>query len=46
MREGARIDDDEGDAVVFRRLNLADQFVFRIALPGDELMTLRARLSQ
>ena len=39
VREGSRIDDDEADMIAFRRLYLGDQFVLRVALRRDQLVT-------
>ena len=41
MGERARIDDDEGDAVVLGRLHLGDQLVLGIALCRDQFVALR-----
>src|SRR6185503_20446439 len=38
VREAARVDDGEADAVGLGRLHPIDQFVFGIALEGDQLM--------
>ena len=38
MREAARIDDGEADAVAARRLHTGDELVFGIALEGDHLV--------
>ena len=42
VREGARIDDDECDAIALRRLNLGDQLVLRVALERDQFMAAGA----
>src|ERR1700722_15000522 len=42
MRISRRIHDDEGDALVFRSVNLRDQFVLRIALEDGQGMTAGA----
>jgi|SRR5271168_2570042 len=43
MRECSRIEDYEGNGVAFRRLNPGYQFVLRVALRGNQLVTQRLR---